>query len=379
MISRGVKMFYRTIKGILSIILISVIGISSVNVTASACQSVPASASANGDSEEVEIGSRFADLIFGKGGKGTRERKVNETYLCPGGDAFGVKILDGRVSVARVITTLEEGTLEADDIIISINGVSVSSIEDVKRATSAYSGDPLCFSIIRNGKTVTEYLKPASSGSDYHLGVILTDLTSGIGTVTYYNPENGEFGGLGHGILSKDGKSAVKLTRGTATGVILGGIKKGKDGDPGELRGVLTDRAIGTLSANTECGVFGNLTEYNNTRSAIPCADRSEVKCGEATIISTVKNGNRTEYSVRISDIDLSSSGSKSFRITVTDETLVALTGGIVRGMSGSPIIQNGKLVGAVTHVLINDPTTGYGIFIENMLNAANIPMAKAS
>jgi stage IV sporulation protein B len=344
---------------------------SSTTVTASACCYETEATSVSGSEDDIEIGSRFADLIFGKGDKGACNREVKETYLCPGGDAFGVKILDGRVSVARVITELKEGHLEVDDTIIAINGATISSIEDVKTATSTFSGEPLCFSIIRNGKRITEYLKPESNGSDYHLGVILTDLTSGIGTVTYYDPASGEFGGLGHGILSKDGKNAVKLTRGTATGVILGGIKKGKDGDPGELRGVLTDRSIGTIYANTECGVFGNLTEYNATASPILCADRSEVKCGEATVISSVKNGNKSEFSITISDIDLSSTGSKSFRISVTDETLIALTGGIVRGMSGSPIIQNGKLVGAVTHVMVADPTEGYGIFIENMLNAS--------
>jgi stage IV sporulation protein B len=166
------------------------------------------------------------------------------------------------------------------------------------------------------------------------------------------------------------------MDRGEATTVILGGAVRGEAGAPGELRGVLTEKYLGTLEANTECGVFGTLTDdalrtltENSTRYAI--AGRRQVHEGDATIISTVKNGRSGEYKITITDIDRGSDGTKSFRIKVTDEALIAMTGGIVRGMSGSPIIQDGKLVGAVTHVMVANPTEGYGIFIENMLNAS--------
>ena len=165
------------------------------------------------------------------------------------------------------------------------------------------------------------------------------------------------------------------MTRGTATGVILAGASRGERGKPGELRGVLTDKSIGTISSNTECGVFGSLSKDGIERlelsEAIPVAAREDVHTGSAKIISTVKSGMREEYDIEIVDIDYSSSGNKSFRIHVAAPDVIALTGGIVRGMSGSPIIQDGKLVGAVTHVLVANPTEGYGIFIENMLSAA--------
>jgi stage IV sporulation protein B len=163
------------------------------------------------------------------------------------------------------------------------------------------------------------------------------------------------------------------MESGKVCGVILGGIHKGESGKPGELCGVLTERDIGSLTVNSECGVFGVITDKSIISGlSLEIGDRSQITEGEATIISTLKNGKSSEYKIEIYDIDRTSEGSKSFRIRVTDETLKALTGGIVRGMSGSPIIQNGKLIGAVTHVLVADPTEGYGIFIENMLKAAD-------
>ena len=158
-------------------------------------------------------------------------------------------------------------------------------------------------------------------------------------------------------------------------------VKKGEEGKPGELSGLLTDKVVGELYANTECGVFGKLDTVPDSlcATAIKIAHRDEVHEGEATILSTVKVGTAKEFKIEISSINKSSTGTKSFKIKVTDPTLIAITGGVVRGMSGSPIIQDGKLVGAVTHVMVAEPTEGYGIFIENMLSAAQMPMAKAS
>ena len=192
------------------------------------------------------------------------------------------------------------------------------------------------------------------------------------GTVTFVDPESGLFGGLGHGICDSDTGEVVEMQKGVATGAILGGVHKGECGKPGELTGILTDEVKGTLNVNSDCGVFGILDSDDiPSRTAIPIATHTEVVAGEAKIISTVKNGKTAEYKIEIFDIDRNSTGSKSFRVRVTDDALKAMTGGIVRGMSGSPIIQNGKLVGAVTHVMVANPTEGYGIFIENMLNAA--------
>ena len=221
---------------------------------------------------------------------------------------------------------------------------------------------------------------PTRVGDEYKLGIKLRAETAGIGTVTYVIPETLEFGGLGHGVTDGDTGMPVSIKSASVKKVTLGGVKRGEPGKAGELAGVLKNEVLGDIKVNCECGVFGCISALPDYCSeAIPTATRSEIKCGSAEIISTVKNGYREKYTIEISDIDVTSFGSKSFKIKVTDPALLAITGGIVRGMSGSPIIQDGKLVGAVTHVLVANPTEGYGIFIENMLGAAQMPMAKAS
>ena len=343
----------------------------SVSADSSRLDTYPTEAAKAGSSDgSVAVGSRFFELIFGKGEPGESREDI---FLCPGGDAFGVKICGSGVTVNKVVTELSSGLLHVDDRILSIDGKEIHEVSEAKSIINASGGKKLCFEILRDGKKIKLDIEPKSAGGEYHLGVILSDGASGIGTITYYNPETQEFGGLGHGICSKDGGEVLKMTRGQVTGVILAGAARGAPSHPGELRGVLTDKILGTVSKNTDCGVFGTLsTDAAETyASPIKIAKRDEVKPGEATIISTVKSGKKAEYKIEITDIDYSSTGTKSFKIHVTDEALIALTGGIVRGMSGSPIIQNGKLVGAVTHVMVADPTEGYGIFIENMLNAA--------
>ena len=348
-------------------------------ITYQNAQSGTASGALQSDEDSVLVGSRLYELIFGSG---KDKKSYKDIKLCPGGDAFGVKICGSGVTVTKVITELSAGVLKPDDRIISINKTDVYTIDEVKKIVNSSGGRALSFEILRDGKTHAAQITPRCAGGEYHLGVILSDGASGIGTVTYYDPETYEFGGLGHGICSADGKEVLKMTRGQVTGVILAGASRGAPTKPGELRGVLTDRHLGTLYANTPMGVFGKLERgafAESEHGALPIASRDEVEEGEATIISTVKNGKRCEYKIALTDIDHSSDGTKCFRIKVTDDALIAITGGIVRGMSGSPIIQNGKLVGAVTHVMVADPTEGYGIFIENMLSAAQMPIAKAA
>ena len=207
---------------------------------------------------------------------------------------------------------------------------------------------------------------------EYKLGLSLRDTALGIGTVTFIDPATLSFGGLGHAVSDTETGDPVSVRSGVACDVTLGSCKKGMPGKAGELSGILGRTSIGSIDKNSECGVFGKFDSMPKTASeAIPIAKKNEVKIGEAEIISTIKNGKTAHYKIEITDIDYTSEGSKSFKIKVTDPTLISLTGGIVRGMSGSPIIQDGKFVGAITHVMVADPTEGYGIFIENMLNAA--------
>lgn len=332
-------------------------------------------------SDSVEVGSRFFELIFGKKDK---TQSSDKKRLCLGGDAFGVRISGSGVTVSKIINESDATPLRADDKILAIDGKQISTISEVKNILNSSGGKALEFEISRNGKKLTLDITPHAVGDEYHLGVILSDGASGIGTITYYDPETLAFGGLGHGICEKDSQSVLKMTRGEVTGVILSGARRAEIAKPGELRGVLTDKILGSVDKNTPCGVFGTLksealSESSEDKRSVEVAFRDEIKEGAATIISTVKSGKKAEYGIEIYDVDQSSTESKSFKIRVTDDTLLALTGGIVRGMSGSPIIQDGKLVGAVTHVMVADPTEGYGIFIENMLSAAEMPMQRAA
>lgn len=315
--------------------------------------------------EEVKISSRLVELFFGK-----KETEGDTVLLIPGGGIFGAKIKQSYVSVQSPGDIAE---LKAGDKILSVNGKSVSSATEVKKVMQSLGGNEVLLTCERGGKEIAVKLTPKKSAGEYKIGLVLKDGAAGIGTITYIDPKTGEFGGLGHGICDSDTGEVIEFTEGEVTGVVLSGVKKGEEGKPGELAGILTDKISGVLYSNTECGVFGKFDEIPDNITATPMkiARKDEVHEGEATILSTVKSGAIKEYKIQITDVNKSSSGTKSFKIKVTDPTLIAITGGVVRGMSGSPVIQDGKLVGAVTHVMVATPTEGYGIFIENMMNAA--------
>ena len=319
--------------------------------------------------ENTTVSSRLWELLFGKGGNEKRE----EARLVIGGDVFGARIYQGYISV-------EEDTecgIKRGDIIRKVDGDEVEVLRDL--AFLLDKGDGVHTLTIERGGGVVE-CKTDGKDSCHRIIATARDGAAGIGTVTYIDPVDMSFGGLGHGICDESGKP-LSIKSGRVTGVIIGGTKRGEKGHPGELSGILTDRTNGEIKLNTGCGVFGKLTEWKvDKSSAVPIATRDEVKEGAASIVSTVKNGKKMTYAVEIYDINTGETGTKCFKVRVTDPALLAITGGIVRGMSGSPIIQDGKLVGAVTHVMINDPTEGYGIFIENMLSAeANTATPKAA
>ena len=321
---------------------------------------------------EIKIGSRLYELFFGK------SEEKESVMLLPGGGIFGAKIKQSYVSVQNPGDVKD---LKVGDKILSLNGLKINSVSDVKNAVQNSSTSNVTLVCERNGKEITVKLTPKEDDGEYKLGITLKEGAAGIGTITYIDPITGEFGGLGHGICDTDTGEVIDFSVGQVTGVILSGVKKGEEGKPGELSGLLTDKVSGTLYANTECGVFGKLDKIpeGTTMTPIEIAKRSDVHNGEATILSTVKSGGTKEYKIEISDINKNSTGTKSFKIRVTDPALIAITGGVVRGMSGSPIIQDGKLVGAVTHVMVANPTEGYGIFIENMLSTANAETKKAA
>ena len=300
--------------------------------------------------------------------------KVLAKELIPVGEVVGLELRNDTVTIAAFDEQLGAAARAAGvavgDQIIRIDGRDIHSSADVKAALERSDGT-LELLVSRDGKQKKYSLTPKATASGPKLGLYLRQGITGIGTVTYYDPETGNFGTLGHGVNNSDGK-LLQMTQGYAYNAKVLTVRKGRAGDPGQLMGnVDGESAIGILSANTDRGVFGT-TEIGWKGEAVTVATADEVKTGSAVIRSTVNGNEVREYSVEILKIyPKSKQNGRNLLVRVTDPTLLAATGGIVQGMSGSPILQNGKLIGAVTHVLVNDPTTGYGIFIENMLAAA--------
>lgn len=294
--------------------------------------------------------------------------------LIPVGKIIGLQLRDDTVTVAAYDDALgnnaKNAGLKIGDEIVKIDGTDIGCTEDVRAALSS-CGSEVELTVRRGSKLSTLRLTPEQTADGPRLGVYLRQGIAGIGTVTFYDPETGKFGTLGHGVSDPKG-DLLRMTQGYAYEAQILSVKKGKSGDPGQLKGSADAvSAFGTLLRNTPQGVFG-ITKQGWKGEPIPVADFEEVHTGTAAIRSTVCGDTAQEYSVEILKIyPEDRTDGRNFLIKVTDPTLLSITGGIVQGMSGSPIIQDGKLIGAVTHVLVNDPTTGYGIFIENMLDAA--------
>lgn len=294
--------------------------------------------------------------------------------LVPVGKVVGLELSNDTVCVAAfddtIGTAAKDAGLKIGDEIINIDGVAVDDAADVRQALERSDGR-VSLRILRGGSEHDLSLTPAITEDGPRLGVYLRQGVTGIGTVTWYDPATGDFGTLGHGVNNSKGE-LVKMTSGKVYSASVLSVKRGKCGEPGQLRGgVDSAAALGKLEKNTLQGVFGS-ADTGWKGETVQTASADEIETGPATICSTVSGDSVQEYSVEILKIYPNSKAEgRNMLLRVTDPALLAATGGIVQGMSGSPIIQDGKLVGAVTHVLVNDPTTGYGIFIDNMLDAA--------
>ena len=314
-----------------------------------------------------------------------KKRRAQQTdnfpsSLCVGGETFGVRQLAQGVLIVSAgekekLHPAYDAGVRPLDCIIEMNGQAVKTVEDVGKILQNSGGSAVTMTCLREGKKlnfrITPYYEPENG--KYKAGIWIRDSVAGIGTLTYYHPTTGEFGGLGHGICDLDTGKLVPISGGAVLDVNVTQIVKGECGKPGELRGFLKQEKKGALIKNHDCGVFGVLAPVPEHGTPTPVGKRHELHTGPATLRCALGESTPKDYAIKITDIDYHSTGSKSFAITVCDEALLSATGGIIQGMSGSPIIQDGKLVGAVTHVLIGDPTRGYGIFIENMLNASRM------
>ena len=298
---------------------------------------------------------------------------VQAQTLIPGGELIGLSLADRAVTVAafdKPDSAAKKAGLQVGDTITHIDGKAIKNPGDIRTCLDRSKGS-VTLDITRKGKPHSLCIQPAITQDGPRLGVFLKQGVTGVGTVTYYDPESGDFGALGHCVNDSAGKF-LETTGGTAYAAGILDVRKGKVGKPGQLVGTMQpDQVVGQLDKNTKQGVFGRC-ETPAHGDILETAPASQVHTGDATIRSTVGNQGVQEYSVKILKIyPTDRSGGRNMLVKITDQRLLDTTGGIVQGMSGSPIIQDGKLIGAVTHVLVNDPTTGYGIFIENMLDAA--------
>ena len=269
----------------------------------------------------------------------------------------------------------KDGGLQVGDVLLKLNGQDITGNENLTHQLGQLTGENAVFTVLRDETEHTVTVKAVFDPQleRWRIGAWIRDSVAGIGTITFVDPQTGVFGALGHGICDADTGELVTFGTGSVMPSTVASVEKSKSGTPGQLCGqfdLVHDQ--GWLVDNRQTGIYGMLTrrELFDGEEALAVADGDEVSAGPATILSNVAGDEVQEYDVRIVKI-YHGDGGRDLLLEVTDPDLIAVTGGIVQGMSGSPIIQDGKLVGAVTHVLVNDPTRGYGIFIENMLEAA--------
>lgn len=314
--------------------------------------------------------------------KNSKVTVTQRKYVTPGGTVFGIRLYTKGVMVIRIdgVTTPsgnrspgKEAGLKEGDMIISVDGVEITRNKELSSALASSGGKAMKLVIERNGEEKTLKFTPAlSDEGTYKGGLWIRDSTAGIGTLTWYDSSNGIFAGLGHAVCDVDTGEVMPLSGGDAVEATIKGCYKGTAGTAGELCGVFSSGAIGNLYVNSSTGVYGVMNTPEARSTLLPVALRQEVKTGEARIICTVDESGPKYYEAEITKVLASTSDNqRNLTIKITDESLIEKTGGIVQGMSGSPIVQNGMLVGAVTHVFVDDPTEGYGIFAENMLETA--------
>ncbi len=310
----------------------------------------------------------------------TDNNEAETVYL--GGDAFGVKFYSNGLLVvelesyfdgAKYICPASDAGLKVNDIIKEVDNNKLITNEDLQRAVINSQGKTINLKIERNGNILQKKITPYKNTSGMHLiGIWVRDSCAGIGTVTYYDSENNYFAALGHGICDSDTKALLPLSHGEIVRAEINGINKSICGNPGSLSGYFMEDEIGSLTKNTPLGIYGVAdSDYVADKKEIKIAKSNEITKSKAHIYTTISGSEPQFYEIEITRIcNLDKNSNENFVIRITDKELIDKCGGIVQGMSGSPIIQNNKLIGAVTHVFLNNPQSGYGVFIENMIIA---------
>ena len=299
--------------------------------------------------------------------------------LVPVGQTVGLELETDGVYVVQADGQAGPEGLRAGDRILAVDGQPLEGAEALCRLVRESGGAPLVLDLDRAGQPMQLALRPTETESGWQLGIRVRDRIAGLGTVTFFDPETGLFGALGHGVDSGEGCAAA-IRGGQALPARVTEIRRGEAGSPGSLQGGSAGGpALGSVERNTDRGLFGHGSPEALGGEPVPLADRAEVKPGPAELWCSLSGEAPEPYAVTIEAVRLDPERCRDLRLEVTDSRLLEQTGGIVQGMSGSPILQNGKLVGAVTHVLVRDPTRGYGILIGHMLEAWETEQERAA
>lgn len=307
---------------------------------------------------------------------------VDDMYVQVLGNPFGMKIYtDGVLVIESTDIITQNGKanpaktagIKVGDYIKSVNGQTVTCNEDLLQMVTESGGRAMNFDVVRDGKSFSCKVVPVTDKESglYRIGIWVRDSSAGIGTLTFYSPSNDVVCGLGHGICDADTETLLQIEEGELVEADIVEVEKGSAGSPGSLKGKLTYDRIADISLNCEQGVYGIMQREMSDVNLTEIALKQEVYDGKAQVLCTVNGDTPKLYSCEIKRTGENNSKTQNLVVTITDSELINSTGGIIQGMSGSPILQNGKLIGAVTHVLVDDPTKGYAIFAENMLETA--------
>ena len=337
------------------------------------------------DSNKIETKTISVSLFNLFNVKEVNVSTVKNTKVVPLGNIIGIKLYSNGVLVIGMTEVegkkpYENTGIKEGDLITTVDNVTVTTTEELIKCVNNSQGKLVKIKYIREGTEYVTDIEPVKTKEDkYKIGLWVRDGACGIGTATYYDPGTGEIATLGHGIVDRDTDKLITIESGKLLTSTITKIQKGEKGNPGEIKGIINDnQTIGSINLNTDFGIYGNLKEINtlgiDKNNSLEIALKNEIKTGEATILLALEDEIRKEYKIEIKKIYKNNTeDNKSMLIEITDEKLIEKTGGIIQGMSGAPIIQNGKFIGAITHVLVNNPLQGYAVFGEIMIKQMNI------
>lgn len=341
--------------------------------------------SENGNTSQVNLN------MFGNTVKQINVTRLENVEVIPVGKIIGLKLYTNGVLIVGMSEIenvnhqkerpYENLNIQEGDTILKVNDLEIQTIENLQKEINKSDGKNIDLTILKEDGTIeTSNIKPVKvSNTEYKLGLWVKDAATGVGTLTYYEPNSKSFAALGHGITDSDTDKLINIDSGNIVTSKVVSIQKGEQGKPGEIRGsIINQPTIGKVYKNTEFGIYGELTNLSNIKidysNKLEVALRDEIQEGNAKVLCSLDGNETKEYDIKIEKIYRDNNeNNKSMLIEVTDKDLINKTGGIIRGLSGAPIIQNGKFIGAITNVLVNSPTKGYAIFGDIMIKNMNM------